>query len=788
MGGLRPSRAMRAPLKSRAMRAPLTFRAARALLPALALLLALCAAPAQAAEFTVQDIRIEGLERAAAGRVLAALPIKVGDRFDEADTPDLIRRVYRTGLFDDVALRRLGGVLVIRVEERPGIAAIAIDGNNLIEEEQLFAAFRDIGVAVGEVFDRSSAARLEEELRQEYYAIGRYEARVEVAADALPGNQVALRVNIAEGEVASIETLRFSGNQAIDTDALREVVQSGRKPWYAFWSSADEYSKYRLAADIEAVRHLYQDRGYLDFEVERAAVSLSPDKRRIYIDIAVREGERYRVKAVRVGGSPEIDRAALLQQAKVAKGQVFSRGAALADARAMELLLSDTGYAFAKVTPAPRPDPDSLLVELAFIVDAGSKTRVRRINFRGNHDTNDEVFRRELRQLEGAEYSSGKIELSRRRLQRLPYVASVDIANREVAGAAGLVDLDIDVTERLSGNFNIGAGISNSEGAVLSFQLNQNNFLGTGNGVQLAFSNSDSRTNYALSFYNPFYTINGVGRSLGFNYRKTDYEQEDRSDANSRELRLSLSYSVPTSENDRFSFGWTMQTISISADMDSERLTDFINREGDNFFNPVILHAGLDYDTRDRSLFPTEGAQIGGNIRVFPPGNELNYYKADYSQLHYWPLDDDANFVFAARGRVSYANSFGGTSEVPFYDRFYAGGSRTLRGYRNSSLGPRDSDGDTIGGDFRVLGNFDLFLPTGFLYDVSRLRAGVFTDIGNVHEDFDEFDIGELRGSYGLQFQWLTAIGGLSFNFAGNFNDKPGDRTETFQFDLGTAF
>lgn len=740
-------------------------------------------------EFTVEDIRIQGLRKVDLGVVLTALPVRIGERFDEADTPRLIGALYQTDLFEDVRVLRYGGILHIRVIERPGIAAITFSGNKEAPDEQLIEALKLGGISVGGVFDRAVIDRLQEEMLQQYFAIGKYNTQVDIEVTELDNRRVEILVRIEESDVVKIRSVRLSGNSAVSDDEIYDVIESAPRDWYEFWSSSDEYSRLKLAADLEAIGDLYFNRGYLDFNIEDTQVALDPENEAIYIDIRIYEGQQYYVDRIRIGGDAQIFQYELRDFVRLSRGDVFSRAAMVRSGKVMEGLLKKEGYAFATVNVIPEPKRNESRVDVNFIAKTGKKTYVRRINIRGNSGTADEVFRRELRQMESAPYASDKIELSKRRIQRLPYVSVAEIKNLPVEGLDNQIDLDISVAERLAGSFNIGAGISDEQGLVFSFRLNQENFLGSGNRVGLIFNNSDAQTDYGFNFFDPYYTADGVSRHIGVRYRSTDYDDADIDDADSDEIRLSLNFGLPITENDVLGLGVSLQSISLSdTSSTNTRLARFIEREGRDFFNPLILSAGISYDTRDRSLFPTEGTRINANATLFTPGiNDLGYLKLDYSHQRYIPLDENKDYIFMLRGRASYVKALGDTKEVPFYDKFYVGGSRSVRGYRANTIGPKEADGDPLGGDSRLIANAELYLPTDWLYDPQRLRVAAFVDAGNVYEKH-RVSVSDIRVGYGLQFQWLSAVGGITFNVARQLNDESDDRTESFQFDLGSSF
>ncbi len=777
---------------------------------ALCLLTLAAAAAAQrdAARFVISDVEVEGLQRVRPGQVFSNLSVRVGDSFDPADAPGVMNELYGSGLFEDLVLRREGRKLVFVVRERPGIAALEISGNEAIPDEALLEGLAEIEVAVGRIYDRATFERLRQELKQQYYALGKYGVKVRLQALEAPEHQVRLVITIDEGESAIIRGVRIAGNRVIPEDQIKEDFESGARAWYDFWGSKDQYSKFKLESDLERLRNLYFDRGYLDFEVAETRVTLTPDKRYIDVLIKVVEGRRYRIRDVHVTGARVPGRGALRKLVRPLEGRIFSRGETLALSDEITRRLKDQGYAFAKTQVMPEQQPGTSSVDLAFFVVPGKRTYVRRIEIHGNETTDDEVFRRELRQLEGAAYSAGNVELSRRRLQRLPYVSEVSIEEKPVVDTGDQLDLGFEVSERLSGNFNVGAGYSDNEGGVLSLSVAQDNFLGSGNRVDFAFDNSASSARYALGFLDPYHTMDGVSRSWRMSYRSVDYGNNrlNLTAADTDELNLSLNYGVPISESDVLGLGVRFQDIRLDVPCTSGRRTDlcafaedFIPEVGTDVGGPYdyalrfrnyIVSANLVYDTRDRSLFTTEGARIRSSAEIYGPGGGLSYVKLNYSQNHYLPLDDKRRFVFSPRATVSYASALSDTPDVPFYDRYYAGGTRSVRGYQNNSIGPKDpvDPDDAIGGNFRLLGNFDLFFPSGVVYDPARLRLSLFTDVGNVTEKFSDFSLGDLRGSAGLNVSWLTAIGAVTFNFATHYNDERDDDTESFQFDFGASF
>ena len=745
--------------------------------------------------FVIKDIKIIGLNRVDASNIFLMLPFRINDYFDFSSSPELIRLLYKQGYFDNVELRYDNDHLYIILSERPGIAAIRVKGNDEVPEEAILEALEANDIATGRIYKYASFDIIKQELRKQYHALGKYAVRIEIDTVALPDNQLNLSIQINENETTRIRNIEILGNHRLSDKLLTKSFQSGSKRWYEFWKDIDKYSKFKLAADIESLQAVYQDRGYLDFAVEETKVTLTPDRRFIDVLIKIKEGQPYRINKANLAASSISQRSEITEviNKHIKKDTIFSRRDALAASAEIGNILRDKGYASAKVDAIPQPDAQNHTVDVTFFPNPGALTYVRRINIHGNTATDDEVFRHELRQLESAPYSARKIDRSKRRLQRLPFVAAVTVEERTIEQLVDQMDLDFNIEERKSGSFNIGAGFSDSEGALLTLQLNQSNFLGTGNQVSTIFNNSKSNTRYALRFTDPHYTIDGVSRTLAASYSSVDYGERDVSHIDTEEVNLSIHYGIPISESDTLGLGLRWEDIRYSGSEDrQDDLRECLGREDEAYeyyeFRSYALTAGLAYDTRDSSLFPKKGARISSNIDVYGPGSGLKYYKASYSHRHFFPLDEDEDFVFAPKLLLSYANEYSNTPEVPCTDRFYAGGTKTVRGYSNNSLGPRNDSDDPSGGNFRAIGNFDLYFPTGFLYDPKRLRASVFADIGNVYESIDDFDSSELRGSVGLNVSWITAIGAVTFNFATQYNDKPGDNTESFQFDLGTNF
>jgi outer membrane protein insertion porin family len=748
--------------------------------------LVLAAAAVQAEDFTVGDIEIEGLQRIAAGTVFTYLPLEVGERYTAERSAELLRALHDTGFFDDIALYRRDDVLIVSVVERPAIDSIEFDGNSDIPSEQLEEVLGQIGIARGRVYNPSVLERLERELRQQYFARGKYNVGIVTTVEELPRNRVSIDIEISEGLPARIRQVAIVGNEDYATEALLDRMDSGVANPLVPFSSRDEYSKQRLAGDLERLRSLYLDDGYVNFRIDSTQVTITPDKRDIHITVNLTEGERYKLRSVKLAGTFVVPEDELMGLVTLEAGDVFSRRQITASTDAIVQRVGDEGYAFANVNAIPEIDEEAREVDLTLFVDPGPRVYVRRINFIGNYKTRDEVYRREMRQLEGGWYSTAKVERSKTRLQRLVYVESADVKLRRVPGTDDQVDLDITLSERLAGSFVIGAGYQDGQGLLLNVGVTEDNFLGSGNRVAINVNTSSVNRVVSFSHTNPYHTIDGVSRGYDVFYRETDTE-----DANIARFAFdryggSLRYGIPLSEFDslRPSIGYE-RTRLLQGTEPSDEVIEFVQENGSTY-NEYLLNLGYVYDTRDRVVFPTQGNVQSVNLEVAVPGSDLTYYKGTYSLSQYFPVMD--NLTLALSGELAYGEGYGDTTELPFFEKFYAGGVRSVRGYRTNTLGPEDSLGNPFGGDFRVVSGIEAVFPWFGAQESANFRMSLFVDAGYVYEDYDAFDADEIRMSYGLGAIWLSPVGPLTFSIAEAFNDQPGDELEAFQFTLGAGF
>lgn len=753
----------------------------------LLLLMLVVVLPAQAFEpFVVRDIRVEGLRRISPGTVFNYLPVNVGDRFDELESEHAIRALYKSGYFRDIRLARDGDVLIVKVQERPAIASIKIQGNDDIETEPLLKSLKEIGLAEGNVFNRALLERVEQELERQYYARGKYGVRIETTVTPLERNRVGILIDVSEGVVARIKQINIVGNTVFDDETLLDQFEQSTTNWLSFYSKDDQYSKQKLAADLEALRSYYQDRGYIKFNVDSTQVSITPDKKDIYITINVTEGKQYRVKEVRLSGDMVVPPEELFPAFRINAGDVFSRKRVTDTVTRISDRLGNEGYAFANVNTVPDVNEETREVVLTFFVDPGKRVYVRRINFAGNTKTRDEVLRQEMRQMEGGWFSAAKVERSRTRLQRLGYFEEVNVETPAVPGSTDQVDVNYSVSEQPSGSISLGLGFSQSSGLMLNGSISQQNFLGTGRHLSATINNSSVTKQYSFSYTNPYYTVDGVSRGFGGYYRETDADNANIANYATDTYGASMSYGFPISEHNFFNFSLEAQNLKLKPAWDASRqITDFVDDHGTRF-KSLAATASLAYDTRNRRIFPSTGGLRRVSLEAKIPGSELEYYKANLRIEQYVPLTQQ--FIFHAKTDVGYGDGYGDFSKLPFFENFYAGGVRSVRGFEDNTLGPQDSNGDPLGGSLKTTGVAEIIFPPPFMTESNSLRLSTFFDIGNVYDGADSFDAGDLRMSVGVGAIWLSPVGPLAVSFAKPLNDKDEDQVQMFQFSLGAGF
>ncbi|MCW8840689.1 MAG: outer membrane protein assembly factor BamA [Gammaproteobacteria bacterium] len=744
--------------------------------------------------FVIDQVRVEGLQRISVGTVYNYLPLKAGNVLDDAASDAAIHALFKTGFFHDVVLERDGDTLIVFVEERPAIASIDIKGNSDIPSDQLTENLKRIGFSEGRVFDRSMLDKVEQELKQQYLAMGKYNAQVRSTVTPQERNRVAINIEIAEGEVASIHHLNIIGNTVFTEEELRSDFQLGTDG--GWFSSSDQYSRQKLSADLETLRAHYMDNGYINFDILSTQVAITPDKKHVYITINVDEGEKYTISDVAIQGDTVVPREQLEKLISIKPGDTFSRLQVTESNKRISDALGNIGYAFANINPVPDVDKEEREVSLTYFVDPGKQVYVRRINLSGNVRTDDEVLRREMRQMEGGWISTSKVERSRTRLNRLGYFDEVSVSTPAVPGSPDLVDVNYDVMEQMSfGSFNFGIGYGDVDGLLLNASVDWNNFMGTGQRFSIAFDNSDVSRTYSFNFVDPYWTIDGVSRSISMYYRKTDADEADTSDYTKDSYGASLSFGVPVSEYDTVRYGARYENTKLNVNEDtSVEILDFCRENSDGVddcqFDTYSVELGWTHDTRNRSIFPDKGGRLSlSGEAALPMGDSsMSFYKLRLNKQHYVPLFKHLTLAFD--GEVSYADVYGDSKTLPPYERYFAGGIRTVRGYSTNSLTSTentiDSFGDPLGGNARLLGNLELIFPPPWDLESKSMRLMAFVDAGNVYDTYDGVDVDELRYSAGFSLSWLTPVGPLTFSVAQAMNDKPGDETESFQFTLGT--
>lgn len=758
--------------------------------------------------FVVEKIQINGLHRITQGTVLNYLPIHVGDTLSLNDTAKVIQALYKTGFFTNVALARDGNTLIITLQERPTIGDIKITGNKLITTKDLTKALANLGVAVGQVYDQSVVDGVQQSLEKEYYDQGNYGAKVSTKIIDESNNRVGVQISIHEGDAAKIREIKIIGNQAFsESTLLRQFKLTTAKPWDAFTKSG-QYSKQKLDGDIETLKSYYMDRGYIQFKVDATQVMLTPDKQNVDIVIHITEGPQYKLKGYDFQGHLIYPEETLRKLVPLKAGDIFSRQQVTNTTNILGAYYGQYGYAFIKITPIPHIDVANREVSMTFLIEPSNKVYVHRISFQGNTKTQDTVLRREMRQEEGALVNTENVKESERRLNMLGYFKDVKVDTQPVPGSDDQVDIKVDVTEAPSATLTAGIGYSDTDGFLINAGYNQPNFLGTGKNLGINFNTSDFERYYNINYFNPYYTDSGIGR--GFNVYaqtvNTDAHDIDISTYATDAYGASMSYSMPLSETNSLSFGYGYQITRLKlGDNPSQELINFMN--GTNTiplppgtlpehksadFNNVTLNGGWSHVSYDRGIFPTKGfaQSIGLNVNL-PGGSEpQDYYKANYLAHLFWPLGK--GFILSTRGELGYGDGFGPTKNLPFYQNYYAGGigvQGAVRGYEGYSIGPKDSNGDTYGGNFLVDGTVGLVVPTPITPDT--FRTTLFVDFGNVYNTTGvqtTTGSGPMRFSAGIAAEWRSPIGPLVLSLAQPLNKQHGDESEVLQFTVGTSF
>jgi len=764
--------------------------------------------PSLAQAFEITDIRVEGLRTISPGTVFTYIPYEVGDDFQAADSTRVVEALYDTGFFENVEVGRSpDDALLVRLEERPTITALEVNGNDKVETEQLQEALKSIGLVQGRVLDQRALDKMQTELQRVYYSLGQYGVEIETEVEELADNRVFVRIDIYEGKPASVRRVRIIGNEDFDEGDLLDLFEMGPKSWWAFWSNRDQYSRQKLSADLERLRSFYLDRGYLQFEVDSTQVTITPDKRDIEVVVNITEGDRYKVTDVTFSGNMLLNEGTLEELNRVERGEYFNRRQVVDTSDAIGRRMGDYGYAFARVEPRPEIDEADRTVVVDFNLQPGKRVSVREVEFKGNFNTDEVVYRREMRQMEGSWYAGDKLDRSKERIQRLPSVQKVEQNVSPVPDAPDQVDVEYDITEQLSGSLTAGVGFSQAEGVLFNVGLNQPNFLGTGKSVGINVERSSYREFYQFNYRNPYFTVNGISQGFGLFYQKQDGTELSLSRYLVDSFGGNINFGAPFSEHTYGQIDFRVESQEIKGTSYSPTWVtgpqDDVNDqpgpgfEGEQFYT-FSVSPSWRYDTRNRSLFPTDGQMHRLSATVAVPGSDLTYVKGEYDGEFYQPLTD--NFTMRAHGNVGQIKAYGDTQadydgESEYYDgvppflNYFTGGIRSVRGYEDYSLGPRDSNDDPMGGTFKVNGGLELVSPLPFLTEQrDTVRMALFWDIGNAYRDFEGFDAGSLRQSAGVALSWISPVGPLIFSYAQPLNDEPGDRTQNFQFSIGASF
>ena len=748
-------------------------------------LLAAGSAWAQSFEpFVVRDIRVEGVQRTEPGTVFSYLPVKVGETLTEDKAQQAIRALFATGFFRDVRLEVEKDVLVVLVDERPAIAQVDFSGVKEFENDALRKVLRELGLAEGRIFDRSALEIAEQELKRQYLSRGLYSAEVQTTVTPLERNRVGINFTVKEGENSKIRKINLVGVQAFAESDLLDLFSLRPPNWISWYTKNDQYSKQKLTADLETLRSHYLNRGFLDFNIDSSLVSITPDKRDIYITISVSEGERYTVSDVQLAGQMPVPREVLEPLVRVKPGEVYSRERVNESVKAINDRLGNEGYAFANANPAPDVDRAKRTVAFTIFIDPGRRVYVRRINVTGNTRTRDEVVRREMRQLEGGYYDASKIQTSKQRIDRTQYFKDVNVETSPVAGTTDQVDVNFTVEEKPTGALLFGAGFSSVDKFVVSGSVSQANVFGSGKFISAQINSGKVNQTYALSYLNPYYTVDGVSQGFDVYKRTTDASSLSVGAYVTRSVGGGVKFGYPIAEQTSMSFGLSAENVDLETFSTSPpSYLNFVNLYGSTYAYATGT-IGMARDRRDSAILTTQGTYSLLTTEV--SGGDLQFYRVGL--LHQWYRPLTRKLTFAVNADLGFARRIG-SKPVPFFKNYYAGGPGSVRGYQQYSLGPQDVFGNSLGGTRKIVGNAELQFPMpGGGLDKS-LRLAVFLDGGQVYAAQDSIDPGELRFSTGLALSWSSPFGPLKLSLAQPLNEKKGiDRVQRLQFTFGTGF
>lgn len=734
--------------------------------------------------FTVQDIRVEGLQRVEPGTVFASLPVRVGDTYDDDKGAAAIRALFGLGLFSDVRLEVSGNVLVVIVQERPTVSAVEFAGNKEFSNEVLQGALRDAGLAAGQPYDRALIDRAEQELKRQYINRSLYGAEVTTTVTPIERNQVRLTFNIVEGRAARIKDIHIVGNHAFSESRLKDLFELDTGGWLSWYTKSDQYSRSKLNADLEALRSFYLARGYLDFKIDSTQVAMSPDKEAIDITINITEGDRFVVSSVALEGDFLGREDEFKSLVTIKPGEPYNADQVAETTKAFIDHFGNYGYAFASVEPVPDVDRAENRVAITLRAQPARRVYVRRINIHGNTRTRDEVIRREFRQFESSWYDAEKIRLSRDRVDRLGYFTELSISTTEVAGAPDQVDLDVEVKEKPTGNISIGAGYSSAEKLSFTFGLSQDNVFGSGNQLDLQLNTGKYNRTLVVSATDPYFTVDGVSRTLDVYYRTQKPYQDQGGNYTLVTMGAGLKFGVPVTELDTVYLGMNLERTRIKPGTNiPAAYLAYAERFGytsDAF--PLTL--GWSRDSRDSALAPNSGRyqRLMGELGLF---GDARYAKANYQYQQYIPLSKQ--YTLAFNGELGWGKGLGGRP-FPVFKNFFSGGLGSVRGYDQNTLGPRDVTGAFIGGTRKVTFNTEFITPFPGAGNDRTLRLFGFLDVGALYGEGEKISGDGLRYSTGVGLSWISPLGPLRFAYAVPLRKRPGDRIQRFQFQIGTSF
>ena len=742
--------------------------------------------------FVVKDIRVEGLQRTEPGTVFSYLPVKVGDTMDAEKAQQALRALFATGFFQDVRLEVENDVLVVFVQERPAIAQIDFTVMHEFEPDNLRKALRQIGLAEGRIFDRSLLDQAEQEIKRQYLSRGLYGAEVQTTVTPLERNRVGLSISVNEGETAKIRGISIVGAHAFREKDLVDLFVLRTPGWLTWYTKHDRYSREKLGADLETLRSFYQNRGYLDFSVASTQVSITPDRKDIYITVNIAEGEKYLVSDVKLSGQMLVPKEELEKLVQLKPGDVFSREKLSASTKAIGERLGNDGYAFANANAIPNVDKEKRTVAFNIVIDPGRRVYVRRIDVAGNVKTRDEVVRREMRQLEGAFYDASKIQLSKRRIDRTQYFSDVNVETQPVEGRPDQVDVLYTVKERPTGSLLFGVGFSSIESFAVSASITQSNAFGTGKFLSANVSNGTINKVYSLSYLDPYFTVDGVRQGFDLYKRRTDASQLTIGSYITDSIGGGIKFGYPLSERSSVDFGATVESTQLQVFSDAstspsgvaspQQYLDFVNQFG-NDYRYGALSGGFAVDTRDSLIQPNNGylSRVSAEIA----SGDLRYYRLGYAQQWFHQLSRD--YTVLLRGDVGYAAGLNGRP-LPFFKNYYAGGPDSVRGYRAYSLGPQDLNGNALGGNRKVAAGAEFLFPMPGATRDQSLRLAAFLDAGQVYGEGTKVDVHDLRYATGLALNWTSPFGPLRISYALPLNKKDIDHTQNIQFTFGTGF